>query len=130
MKRLTVEQIKRMHSLLCERTGGSDGLRDEGLLESAIFGVEQTFMGIPLYPTVMERGARLGYSLMKNHAFVDGNKRIGVLAMLVYFRLVGVSLALTNEDVVHIGLGVASGEMDYEALLQLLKEKSLEGETK
>lgn len=125
MMTFKTQQIKQMHTLLCQMTGGSDGLRDEGLLESAVLGIEQTFFGEPLYPTPMEKGARLGFSLMKNHAFIDGNKRIGVLAMLVYFRLVGLTFAFTNEDIIHIGLGVASGEMDYDMLLSFLKEKQL-----
>ena len=82
-------------------------------------------MGEPLYPTLLERGARLGFSLMKNHAFIDGNKRIGVLSMMVYFRLNGLSFDLTNDDVIAIGLGVASGEMDYEGLLSYLHARGM-----
>ncbi len=123
MMRFTKEQIHKMHTLLCQMTGGSDGLRDEGLLESALYGIEQTFMGEPLYPTLLEKGARLGFSLMKNHAFVDGNKRIGVLAMLVYFRLHRLHFTLSDEDVIHIGLGVAGSEMDYEDLLHFLANR-------
>ena len=120
MMRLTKEQIHRMHTLLCQRTGGCDGLRDEGLLESAIYGIEQGFMGEALYKTPLEKGARLGFSLVKNHAFIDANKRIGVLAMLVYFRLYGISLSLTNDDITYIGLSLASGEMGYEELVRYL----------
>ena len=123
MKHLTKIQVKKMHTLLSIESGGSEGLRDEGLLESALYGIEQTFMGEELYPTLLEKGARLGYSLMKNHAFVDGNKRIGVLCMLVFFRLNNLSFSLKNEDVIRIGLGVASGEMAYEDLLQFLRER-------
>ena len=125
MKNISMEQMQKMHTLLTIMSGGSDGLRDEGLLESALYGIEQTFMGEPLYPTLLERGARLGFSLMKNHAFIDGNKRIGVLSMLVYFRLNGLSFTLTNDDVVTIGLGVASGEMDYEGLLSYLRARGM-----
>ena len=125
MRNISKAQIKMMHTCLTRRSGGSDGLRDEGLLESALYGIEQTFMGEPLYPTLLERGARLGFSLMKNHAFIDGNKRIGVLSMMVYFRLNGLSFDLTNDDVIAIGLGVASGEMDYEGLLSYLHARGM-----
>ena len=128
MMKLRKEQVKEMHTLLCQMTGGSDGIRDEGLLESAVLGIEQTFMGEPLYPTLLEKGTRLGFSLMKNHAFIDGNKRIGVLAMLVYFRLVGLTFSFTNEDIIKIGLGVASSEMDYEELLAYVKRKQIKEE--
>ena len=122
MKHFSIEQLKRMHEMLCAMTGNEPSIREIGLLESALYSVEQTFMGDPLYKTELERGARLCFCLIKNHAFVDANKRIGVLSMLVYFKLVGVPVALTNDDIVRIGLGVASGEMDYEALLSYLKE--------
>jgi death-on-curing protein len=112
----------RMHEMLCAMTGNEPTVREMGLLESALYSVEQTFMGEPLYKTEVERGARLCFCLIKNHAFVDANKRIGVLSMLVYFKLVGVPVAFTNDDIVRIGLGVASGEMDYEAHLSYLKE--------
>ena len=125
MKGFTVEQIEKMHTLLTNVSGGCDGVRERGLLESAILSAEQTFLGEELYPTTLEKGARLGFGLMKNHAFIDGNKRIGVLAMLVYFRLMGCHFTLTNEDVIHIGLGVASGEMDYENLVAYLKERKI-----
>lgn len=123
MKHFRIEQLMRMHEMLCEMTGNEPSVRDVGLLESALYSVEQTFMGEPLYKTELERGARLCFSLIKNHAFVDANKRIGVLSLLVYYRLNGVRCALTNADVIRIGLGVASGEMDYEALLTFIKER-------
>ena len=98
MKHFSINQLKRMHELLCEMTGNEPTIRELGLLESALYSVEQTFMGEPLYKTTVERGARLCFCLIKNHAFVDANKRIGVLAMLVYFRLYGISLSLTNDS--------------------------------
>ena len=123
MKNFSIDQLRRMHELLCEMTGNEPTIRELGLLESALYSVEQTFMGEPLYETTVERGARLCFCLIKNHAFVDANKRIGVLAMLVYFKLVGVNVELTNEDIIKIGLGVASGEMDYEALLSYIEQR-------
>ena len=81
MKNFSIDQLRRMHELLCEMTGNEPTIRELGLLESALYSVEQTFMGEPLYETTVERGARLCFCLIKNHAFVDANKRIGVLAI-------------------------------------------------
>lgn len=125
MKHFSIDQLMRMHEMLCAMTGNEPSVREMGLLESALYSVEQTFMGEPLYKTKIERGARLCFCLIKNHAFVDANKRIGVLSMLVYFKLLGVNTSFTNEDIIKIGLGVAAGEMDYEALLSFVKEKTV-----
>ena len=71
MKHFSIEQLKRMHEMLCAMTGNEPSIREIGLLESALYSVEQTFMGEPLYKTELERGARLCFCLIKNHAFVD-----------------------------------------------------------
>ena len=89
---LTKEQIISMHELLIERTGGLNGVKDYGLLESAINNPFQTFMGKELYPTIQRKAANLCYSLINNHAFNDGNKRIGILAMLTFLELNGMQL--------------------------------------
>lgn len=78
MKRLTVEQVIMMHSELLAQTGGLDGIRDRNLLESAVNTPFQTFDSQYVYPTLQAKAARLGFSLIKNHPFVDGNKRIGI----------------------------------------------------
>ena len=121
MIRLTVEQVLSLHRMMTRETGGDAGLRDRALLESALAAPFQTFGGEELYPTLADKAARLGFSLISNHAFVDGNKRIGVLVMLVFLLANGVRPALTNEDALRIGLGVASGEMSNESLLSLLR---------
>ena len=117
MKRLTVSQIKRLHTLLISETGGLDGVRDEGLLESAVNGPFQTFDSMPLYPTIEAKAARMGYALVKNHAFVDGNKRIGMLAMLTFLEMNGAARNCTDDEVVRVGLALANGSMDDKALL-------------
>jgi death-on-curing protein len=71
-----------------------------------------------LYPTIAEKGARMGYALIANHAFVDGNKRIGVFALLIFLEINGVHIHPTNEEVIRVGLAVAAGTMKYEHLLQ------------
>lgn len=90
MIRLTRDEVINMHTMLIEQTGGTDGLRENSLLESSIYGIYQTFDGEELYPTDIEKSARLAYNLISNHPFVDGNKRIGLLAMLVVLEKSGI----------------------------------------
>lgn len=122
MIKFSKEKVLLLHQLIAEATGGSIGLRDEGLLESALETAFASFGGQEFYPTKEEKGARLGCNLISNHAFVDGNKRIGVYVMLTFLEVNGIRLDCTNEDVVEIGLGVADGSMDYEALLAWVRE--------
>ena len=118
MIRFSREKVKLLHQLMAEATGGSVGVRDEGLLDSAIEGAFATFDGVELYPSKEEKAAKLGYSLISNHAFVDGNKRIGVYVMLSFLEMNGIRVVCTDEELVHIGLSVADGSMGYEELLQ------------
>ena len=122
MIKFSKEKVLLLHQLIAQETGGSIGVRDENLLESALENAFSTFDGQELYPSKEEKGARIGYSLISNHAFVDGNKRIGVYVMLTFLEVNGIRLDCTNEDIVHIGLSVADGRMDYEALLAWVKE--------
>ena len=117
MIRFSKDKVLLLHQLIAPETGGSEGVRDEGLLESALEGVFATFGGQELYPTKEEKGARLGFTLISNHAFVDGNKRIGMYVMLTFLEVNGIRLSCTNEEVAAVGLAVAAGEMGYEALL-------------
>lgn len=117
MIKFSKEKVKLLHQLIAEETGGSIGLRDEGLLESALETAFSGFGDQEFYPTKEEKGARLGYSLISNHAFVDGNKRIGVYVMLAFLEVNGIRLDYTDEELVKIGLSVADGSMSYEELL-------------
>lgn len=121
MIRLSQEKVLRLHQLIAAETGGSPELRDISLLDSALESAFQTFGGAELYPSIEEKGARLGYSLIANHAFVDGNKRIGVFVMLIFLEVNGIELDCTNEDVAAAGLGTASGSMDYDGLLTWIR---------
>lgn len=121
MKILTKEQVILLHAQLIKETGGSDGIRDEGLLDSAILNPFQSFDGKELYPSVLEKGARLGFGLIQNHAFIDGNKRIGAHAMLVFLALNGHSLSYTQKELTDIILSVASGEKNCDDLLLWLQ---------
>ncbi|MDD4170206.1 MAG: type II toxin-antitoxin system death-on-curing family toxin [Desulfotomaculaceae bacterium] len=118
MKRLSVPQIVLMHSALIKETGGIDGIRDENLLDSAVNAPFQTYGGEYLYKSLEAKAARLGYFLIKNHPFVDGNKRIGMLAMMVFLELNGAGLTCTDQDIVATGLRVATDEMDDKELLE------------
>ena len=109
-----------MHQAMISATGGSDGIRDEGLLESALEAPFQTFGGADIYPTLLQKAARLGFSIVSNHPFVDGNKRIGVHTMLVFLELNGVEIGCTQEDLVEVGLSLASGNMSAEMLFEWL----------
>ena len=103
---------------MAQATGGSVGVRDEGLLDSAIEGAFATFDGVELYPSKEEKAAKLGYSLISNHAFVDGNKRIGVCVLLSFLELNGIHIEAADEDVVSLGLGVADGSMEQKEILE------------
>ena len=118
---LTVDEIISLHTKLISKTGGSDGLRDRGLLESAVYSAMGGFGDEEAYPTVEEKAARLMYALVNNHAFVDGNKRIGVLVMLTTLRLNSVELKFTQTELIELGLQTASGKADYEQVLEFIK---------
>ena len=117
---LSKEQILLMHDQLIEETGGSKGLKDEGLLESALAAPSQSFDGKDLFPSVYQKAARLGYGLASNHAFVDGNKRIGAHAMLVFLALNRIQLDYTQEELSDLFLGVAADEKNYSDVLNWL----------
>lgn len=117
MIRLTTKQVISLHSSLIEATGGTDGVRDMGLLESALEVPFQTFGGKDLYPALIQKAARLGHSLISNHPFVDGNKRIGIHTMLVFLAANGVEIECTQKELIDIGLSLADGTMNAEKLL-------------
>ena len=107
---------------MAQATGGDVGVRDEALLESAIENIYATFDGVELYPTKEEKAARLGYSLISNHAFVDGNKRIGMYIMISFLELNGIKIDATNDDVYNLGIAVADGSTDDTDVLNWIKK--------
>lgn len=116
MIKLSKDKVLRLHRLMAQASGGSVGLRDEGLLDSAL---ESPFAGFgdrEFYPGLEEKGARLGFALISNHAFIDGNKRIGVYVMLVFLEMNGIRIHCSDEELVQIGLSVADGSMSFEDL--------------
>lgn len=122
MIKFSKEKVLLLHKFIAEKTGGSIGVRDEALLESALEAAFSGFGDKEFYPTKEEKGARLGYTLISNHAFVDGNKRIGMYVMLTFLEVNGIHMDCTNDDVIHVGLSVADGSMKYDDLLKWVRE--------
>ena len=118
MIRLTKKQLLLLHEELITETGGADGIRDEGLLDSALAAPFQSFEGHTPYPSLQQKAARLGYGLVKDHPFVDGNKRIGAHAMLVFLALNGIEMDYTQEELSDTFLSLAAGKIGFEELLQ------------
>ena len=122
---LTVDEIIALHDKLIERTGGSHGLRDQSLLESAVYSAVSSFEDNEAYPTVEEKAARLMYAITNNHAFVDGNKRIGVFAMLMTLQLNNIKINYTQSELISLGLSVADGKTEYTKILDWIMEHKL-----
>ena len=122
MRTLTEEVVLALHHLMTEAVGGGEGLRDRGLLEGALAAAEQTFDGVELYPTLAEKVARITHSLIANHAFLDGNKRIGILVMLVLLEANGAPIRPTDDALTELGLGVASGALSYRDILAFIRK--------
>jgi death-on-curing protein len=117
MIRIDEDMVLLLHRMIAEETGGSPELRDRALLDSALQGAFQTFGGRDLFPTKEEKAATLGHALIANHAFVDGNKRIGMHVMLTFLEANGVPLRCAPGDIAAAGLAVAAGTMDRQGLL-------------
>ena len=114
---LTKNQILLLHKQLINHYGGTHGIRDEALLNSAISAPGQTFDGKDLYPTVQDKAVRLCYGLIQNHPFYDGNKRIGALALLITLDLNHITLTATNTELTDIILSVASSRASVQDML-------------
>ena len=119
-----LEQVISLHGLLLSENGGLPGIRDNALLEAALGAPLASFAGQPLYPTIIERAARLGFGLVKNHPFNDGNKRIGVMSMLTVLEMNGYRVTASNDDVIALGLGLADGTYSYDDALDWVRKNS------
>ena len=122
MIRLSKSQVLLIHNQLIAETGGSPGLRDEGMLDSALSAPYQTFGGEDIYPSLLQKAARLCFGLVKNHPFLDGNKRIGVHIALVFLALNGVELQYSQVELSDVILRLAAGEMEAGDLLHWILE--------
>lgn len=117
MTLLSLDEIIKLHEKLIQRTGGTQGIRDKALLESAVFSCEASFDDVELYCSIQEKAARLCYAITNNHAFVDGNKRIGILTMLMTLKLNDVQIKYKQSELIELGLCVADGTFGYEEVL-------------
>lgn len=122
MIQLTVDEIIILHNKLLKKTGGFPGIRDIGLLESAVYSCLQSFGEDEVYPTPAERSARLAFAITQNHPFYDGNKRVGMLVMLMTLNLNGQDILYTQEELISLGLSVADGSMKYPDILEWIKK--------
>lgn len=122
MIKFSREKVLLLQQLIIAETGGTVGVRDMELLDSAIENAFATFEGKDLYPSKEEKAAAIGYSLISNHAFVDGNKRIGMYVMLTFLIVNGISFNISDEEIINIGMSVASGKLNRTDLLNWIIE--------
>ncbi|MCL5428642.1 MAG: type II toxin-antitoxin system death-on-curing family toxin [Chloroflexi bacterium] len=125
MTYLTAEQVLFVHSRLVSEIGGSHGIRDLGLLESAVARPQATFEGKDLYPDIFNKAAALMESLIGNHPFVDGNKRAGISAAVLFLRINGWKLTASNADLEAETLRVVVGDTPVEGLARWLRSNFL-----
>lgn len=121
---ITKEIVLILHELSINRYGGGNGIRDEGLLESAIERPYQTFGGEDLYPTVFEKAAASAESLIINHPFLDGNKRTGFLSMLAILSGGNIQINVSNNDVYDFIIQISTGEIKFEQIVEWLKQNT------
>ena len=119
---LSKPQVLMLHEQLIKATGGSTGIRNEGMLDSALMNPFQSFGGEELYPSIQAKAAQLCFGLVKNHAMIDGNKRLGAHVMLVFLVLNGYELSYSQEELVEIILALAAGEKNVEDILRWIIE--------
>jgi len=123
MRYVTLEEVLELYHHIVEQSGGSAGISNMGGLESAIAQPQMTFAGEELYPTIVEKASALGFSLIKNHPFIDGNKRIGHAAMEVFLVLNGFEINAALDEQEQVILQVASGELEREEFTEWLRNQ-------
>ncbi|MEH2361943.1 type II toxin-antitoxin system death-on-curing family toxin [Nostoc sp.] len=123
MRYLTLEEVLELYHRIVEQSGGSAGISNIGGLESAIAQPQMTFAGEELYPTIVEKASALGFSLIKNHPFIDGNKRIGHAAMEVFLVLNGFEINAALDEQEQVILQVASGELGRDKFTEWLRNQ-------
>jgi death-on-curing protein len=123
--RLSQDQVILLHAVLIQRFGGAQGILNLNLLNSALAAPYQTFDGELLFPTIEEQAARLATGLIQNHPFLDGNKRIGIMVMLLTAEINGCIIEVDDEDLINLGFGIARGVISYKQTLEwLLQHKT------
>ena len=119
---LSKEQVIKLHASLIKAAGGSEGIRDEGMLDLALNNPFQSFDGKDLYPSIQAKAARLCFGLVRNHAMLDGNKRLGAHTMLVFLALNGYELSYSQKELSDVILALASGDIGEKEILQWIIE--------
>jgi death-on-curing protein len=119
---LTLIEVLELHRKILEQSGGALGIRDMGLLESAIAQPRMTFGGEDLYPSLLEKAAALGFSIIMNHPFVDGNKRTGHAATEAFLVLNGLEINASVDEQERIVLAIASGKLKREVFVEWLQQ--------
>jgi len=122
MKHVSIIQVLQLHSKMIQATGGVDGVRDQTLLESALYNALSTFDGKELYSTIEDKCANICFSIIKNHPFIDGNKRMGLFIMLIILEYNNVILRYDQSELVNLGLGIADGSLEQGYIINWIKE--------
>ncbi len=125
MKRISLNRILQLHTKMIITTGGDSGVRDIGLLDSALSNAFATFDGKELYKSVEEKCASICFSIINNHPFIDGNKRMGIFVMLVLLEYNDIKLNYNQEALVNLGLGTANGDYKQDHILQWIIEHKI-----
>ncbi|MHB8065038.1 MAG: type II toxin-antitoxin system death-on-curing family toxin [Ruminiclostridium sp.] len=122
MKFLSIENVILFHQKIIEETGGSAGIRDRGLIESALNRGFMTYDGKDLYPSIIEKISVIAHSLISNHGFVDGNKRIGIAVMVIMLKMNSVKVSYTQQDLIDLGLKTAESLMKENDIFNWINE--------
>lgn len=117
-----LSDVVRFHTMVSEATGGADGVREAGLIDSALARASAAFAGVEAYPDVIGKAAAAGCGLVQNHGFIDGNKRIGVAVMLLILRRNGVTLRYTQDELAQLGLGLAQGLLSVPETIRWIED--------
>lgn len=117
MKYLSIDNILLLHQKSILHDGGEDGIRDQGLLESTYYAPLASFGSVEAYPSIIEKVVRLSWGLIKNHPFVDGNKRVGALTLLVSLDLNQIEMSLNKNELADEAYRIAKGEHSYDDFL-------------
>ena len=124
---LNQNQVLKLHDKIINKFGGIHGIRNDALLQSALANPLQTFAGLDLYPSVFDKAVQLCFGIIKNHPFLDGNKRLGLHLMLVLIHINGLKIDIAHDELIDIIFKVADGTFNRQDFLQALKEKIKEG---
>lgn len=120
MKKLSLNQILSLHQKMIKTTGGSSGIRDIDLLQSAIQNAFATFDGHELYPDIKDKIVTICFSIINNHPFIDGNKRMGIYVLLILLQYNNINLTYTEDDLVDLGMGIAEGRLNRKDIIEWL----------